>query len=55
MEQTIIRRFTVDKIATLQEKIGNKFLCNIRKNQLNNTDFTIISNNCWGGESLQKV
>lgn len=49
MEQTIIRRFTVDKIATLQEKIGNKFLCNIRKNQLNNTDFTIISNNCWGG------
>lgn len=54
MEQTIIRRFTVDKIATLQEKIGNKFLCNIRKNQLNNTDFTIISNNCWGGSVYRR-
>ena len=54
MEQTIIRRFTVDKIATLQEKIGNKFLCDIRKNQLNNTDFTIISNNCWGGSVYRR-
>lgn len=55
MEQTIIRRFTVDKIATLQEKIGNKFLCDIRKNQLNNTDFTIISNNCWGGVYIEDI
>lgn len=30
-------------------KIRRKLFANIRRKQLNNTEFTIISNNCWGG------
>lgn len=30
-------------------KIADKYLVHCRKKQLNNTDFSIISNNCWGG------
>lgn len=30
-------------------KIRRDLLANYRRNQLTNTDFTIISNNCWGG------
>lgn len=48
MEQTIIRRFTQDKVASLYEVISNKMFGDLRKSQLHNTDFTIISNNCWG-------
>lgn len=55
MEQTTIRRFTVDKIATAQEKFGNKFLSSTRRNRLNNTDFSIISNNCWGGAYTEDI
>lgn len=54
MKQTTLRRFTVDKITTAQEKFGNKFLSNVRKNRLNNTDFSIISNNCWGGSVYRR-
>lgn len=54
MEQTTIRRFTVDKLATVQEKFRNKFLSKIRRNRLNNTDFSIISNNCWGGSVYRR-
>lgn len=28
---------------------NNSFTCSLRRKKLNNTDFTIISNNCWGG------
>ena len=55
MEQTTIRRFTVDKLATVQEKFKNKFLSKIRRNRLNNTDFSIISNNCWGGVCTEDI
>lgn len=54
MKQTTIRRFTVDKLATVQEKLGNKFLGKTRRNRLNNTDFSIISNNCWGGSVYRR-
>ena len=27
----------------------NRFLADNRRSKLNNTDFSIISNNCWGG------
>lgn len=30
-------------------KFKRKTFANLRKRQLNSTDFTIISNNCWGG------
>ena len=35
-------------IHNIGEKM-NPFLGSLRRKELNNTDFTIISNNCWGG------
>lgn len=49
MKQTLLRRFTIDKLSTGWEKTGNWLLANHRRKRLNNTDFSIISNNCWGG------
>lgn len=54
MEQTLIRRFTIDKIATVYEEIGNKILATSRRAKLTNTDFSIISNNCWGGHVYRR-
>lgn len=54
MEQTLIRRFTIDKIATMYEEIGNKILATSRRAKLTNTDFSIISNNCWGGHVYRR-
>lgn len=54
MEQTLLRRFTIDKATALYEKIGNKFWADRRRKKLNNTDFTIISNNCWGGSVYRR-
>ncbi len=44
----------LDKIADkfrvkLREKVGNPILAKYRTRKLVNKDFTIISNNCWGG------
>lgn len=49
MEKTLFRRFTFDKFAMFEEKFGEVFLSNARRKKLNNIDFSIISNNCWGG------
>lgn len=49
MQKTMIRRFTSDKIAWVYECSSNKLFANYRRGKLNNTDFSIISNNCWGG------
>lgn len=49
MEQTTIRRFTVDKLATMQEKFGNKLLSNTRRTRLNNTDFSLYRIIVGGG------
>ena len=49
MKRSIFSRFTVDKIAYLKQEFGNHVLSSLRRNQLNNIDFSIISNNCWGG------
>ena len=38
-------------VHKIDEKTRNIFASN-RKKQLNNSDFTIISNNCWGGNCL---
>ncbi|BFL36289.1 DUF1919 domain-containing protein [Holdemania massiliensis] len=54
MEQTMIRRFTIDKMISMTEKIDNIFLSTKRRNKLNNTDFSIISNNCWGGSVYRR-
>lgn len=36
------------KMHKWKEKIGNKFFATRRRKKLNNTDFSIICNNCWG-------
>lgn len=33
----------------ITEKLDEKYICKIRNKHLKNKDFTIISNNCWGG------
>ena len=47
MEKTLIRRFTLDKIASAYEEISDRTISGMRRNRLNNLDFAIISNNCW--------
>jgi uncharacterized protein (DUF1919 family) len=37
------------RIKTRWRHFSNKRFAKIRRSKLNNTDFTIISNNCWGG------
>lgn len=54
MEQTFIRRYTVDKLVSIYEKIGNWLFANRRRKKLNNTDFSIISNNCWAGSVYRR-
>lgn len=54
MEQTLLRRFTIDKISTGWENISNRLIAGYRRNKLNNIDFTIISNNCWGGSVYRR-
>ena len=49
MKQTKVDYFFIDKIVTLYNLVGNKFFSKYRRKKLNNTNFTIISNNCWGG------
>lgn len=36
-------------IKTRYNKISNLFLASYRRKKINNVDFSIISNNCWGG------
>ena len=54
MKQTIFRRFTIDKLASAYEEVSNRTFADIRRNKLNNTDFSIISNNCWGGHVYRR-
>lgn len=42
------------KIKNAKTKISNKYKTYNERKKLNNTDFTIISNNCWGGFVYQK-
>ena len=49
MKQNTLRRATIDRAVIYSEDIINLFLANYRRNKLSNTDFSIISNNCWGG------
>lgn len=53
MEQTLLRRFTIDKVSTGWEHVSNRLLAEHRRNKLKNTDFSIISNNCWGGQYIE--
>ena len=41
MKQTIFRRFTIDKLASVYEEVSNRTFADIRRNKLNNTDFSI--------------
>lgn len=38
-----------DKLLHKLDELSRPFLANFRRRKLKNTDFTIISNNCWGG------
>lgn len=49
MEQTLLRRYSIDKMVSLYEKTSDMLFASWRRNQLSNTDFSIVSNNCWGG------
>lgn len=39
----------IDKIRRKIVKIFDKILLTVRRKSINNKDFSIISNNCWGG------
>ncbi len=32
-----------------------KYCAPMKRRYLNNTDFTIISNNCWGGGNVRRI
>lgn len=49
MDENCLSRYTIDRVALLYEKFGSRFLANYRKRKLLDCNFTIISNNCWGG------
>ena len=55
MKQNTLRRATIDRAVIYSEDIINLFLANYRRNKLSNTDFSIISNNCWGGARIQEI
>lgn len=47
-------RQKIASVVSHVEKIDNMLNANRRRNSLNNTDFTIISNNCWGGHVYRR-
>ena len=55
MEQSLFRRYVLDKFILLYEDVSDKYLSKIRRKKLTNTDFTIISNNCWGGTYIDDM
>ncbi len=42
----------IERYKIVLRKKMNPLLGSLRRKKLNNTDFTIISNNCWGGGNL---
>ena len=49
----VIKRIC-DSVTIHLESIDNIFFAKIRRRKLNNTDFSIISNNCWGGHVYRR-
>lgn len=45
----MIRNKLNAKMHKWHEKISNTLFANTRRKKINNTDFSIICNNCWGG------
>lgn len=54
MNRTFWDRVLIDRLVVNYEEISNKTISGIRKKSLNNLDFTIISNNCWGGHVYRR-
>ncbi len=54
MKQSFFRKYTIDKIRLFNEEIGNKLFATNRQKKLNNIDFSIICNNCWGGHVYRR-
>lgn len=44
----------IEKALPTLEKINNILFASYRKKKLSNTDFSILSNNCWGGHVYQR-
>lgn len=38
-----------EKVVHKMKEYGKPYVAKYNERKLNNTDFTIISNNCWGG------
>lgn len=55
MEQSLFRRYVLDKFILFYEDVSDKYLSKIRRKKLTNTDFTIISNNCWGVARISTI
>ena len=49
MSEYLIHEQVIHKIKDTVQPI----FCKYNRNKLNNTDFTIISNNCWGGKCYE--
>lgn len=54
MKQSMFRRVTIDRCVIKFEDISNKIFSKYRRKKISNTDFTIISNNCWGGHVYRR-
>ena len=49
-----LTRQKLSSLITQLEKLSNKLNSNRRRQMLKSTDFTIISNNCWGGHVYRR-
>ena len=54
MQQTWLQHYTIDQIADIYEKSSNRLISGWRRRKLDNTDFSILSNNCWGGHVYRR-
>lgn len=54
MQQTWIQHYSLDQVANIYEKVSNRLISNWRRSKLNNVDFSILSNNCWGGHVYRR-
>lgn len=45
----------VGKFKNAIIKFNNYVECYKNRKKLKNTDFTIISNNCWGGKNISEI
>ena len=54
MKKSKLDRMIFDRLTVKYEELSNKLLSDIRRKSLSNDDFSIISNNCWGGHVYRR-